>query len=357
MSKPKKITGIDCDAPAITTIQTVVTGRLREMCARRRRALDWSNPEGVHAMRVASRRLRSALRDFMPHMRKRRVSASLGKIKKVADALGQVRDQDVAILALEKIIIKAPPEATYGIQQLAQIRRNRRSEARKELVSILHWAYLGQLEADFLQALTPAKKDAPPKERSLRERKTDDDVSYREVARATILARLKELEKLSDCLYYPLKFKRLHKMRIAAKRLRYAMELFEQCWDRQFVPFRSRVIALQTSLGELHDCDVWVLDLGERLSTLERQPAPTNTGEDSNPQAGLLWLLDHFLRLRTEHLCDALGGWQDWEASELSVQLRHVVGTHLPRQDVEKSTAAADTSRQKGQPTSKQVSS
>lgn len=327
MSKPKKIVGIDCDAPAITTIQFVVMGRLSEMCALRRRALDWNNPEGVHAMRVASRRLRSSLRDFMPHTPKHRLSTSLRNIKKVADALGQVRDQDVAIQALEKIIIKAPPEATFGIQQLEQTRRNRQSEARKEFVSILERAFLRQLQADFLQALTPASKDPPAKKQSLREKKKSDNTSYREVARATILARLNELEKLSDCLNYPLKFNRLHKMRIAAKRLRYAMELFEQCWDRQLEPFRSGVIALQSSLGELHDCDLWILDLGERLSTLKSQPVRANAGEDSNPQTGLLWLLDHFLRLRTEHLCDALGRWQEWETSELSIQLRKVVRT------------------------------
>ena len=153
MAKPKQIPGIDCDAEAAAAIRRVVTVRLGEMCALRERALDWSDPEGVHDMRVASRRLRSALRDFLPYARKRRVAKSLQEIKDIADALGRVRDQDVAIIALEKLAAKAPAEVSTGIHQLAEIRRARRAEAREELIPILDQACLTQLQSDFLPAL------------------------------------------------------------------------------------------------------------------------------------------------------------------------------------------------------------
>src|SRR6266540_7143720 len=81
-------------------VRLVVTTRMGEMYALRDQALDWSNPKGIHDMRVASRRLRSALHDFIPYLRKRRLTASLRGIKAIADALGEVRDQDVAIIAL-----------------------------------------------------------------------------------------------------------------------------------------------------------------------------------------------------------------------------------------------------------------
>ena len=41
-------------------------------------------------------------------------------------------------------------------------------------------------------------------------------VTYRDLARMTILNRLEDLEKLSDSLYHPLSIKPLHRMRIAA---------------------------------------------------------------------------------------------------------------------------------------------
>lgn len=329
MSKPKQIPGIDCDAPATVTIQTVLIGRLQEMCALRERALGWGDPEGVHDMRVASRRLRSALRDFMPYMRKRRLSASLRNIKKVADTLGHVRDQDVAIMALEKLTAKAPPEAADGIHGLAEMRRRKLAEARKDLISILTRSYLRQLQADFLPAITAATKAAPVKKQP--GRTVVVPISFREAGCATILARLEELEKLGDCLYFPLKYKPLHKMRIAAKRLRYVMELFEQCFGHQLAPFSSRVAALQSSLGELHDCDLWIMDLGESLSKRRSQPASAGPSGDSDPRTGSLWLLDHFVKLRTKHLRDALRLWREWEAGDFSAQLRQVVRLEPPK--------------------------
>ena len=323
MAKPKQIPGIDCDAKAAAAIQRVATVRLEEMCAMRERALDWSDPEGVHDMRVASRRLRSALRDFMPYVRKRRVSTSLQGIKDIADALGQVRDQDVAIIALEKLATKAPAEVSDGIHQLAETRRARRAEAREELIPILDQACLTQLQSDFLPALAAAVTPAPGRKRS-RQSDQAGSFTYREVARTTILDRLKELEKLSDSLYHPLKIKPLHKMRIAAKRLRYALELFEQCWGQQLAFFSTQIAALQSSLGELHDCDVWIVELGDDLSR-EKQATSESRTEDTDCGDASLWLLDHFVKLRTKHLRNALTLWREWEANDFSSQLRQIV--------------------------------
>src|ERR1043166_2328616 len=111
MAKAKRIR-IKCKAPATLGIKLVLATRFEELLEWRDSALDWSDPEGVHSMRVASRRLRSALRDFMPYVRKRRLASVLKRLRGLADALGEVRDHDVAILALEEILKQAPKEAS-----------------------------------------------------------------------------------------------------------------------------------------------------------------------------------------------------------------------------------------------------
>ena len=88
-------------------------------------------------MRVASRRLRSVLRDFMPYLSKRHLNSSLHEIKNVADALGRVRDQDVALLALEKLAQKAPPLVVASINRFAELRGQKREEARAALLRTL----------------------------------------------------------------------------------------------------------------------------------------------------------------------------------------------------------------------------
>jgi len=321
MAKAKQIAGIDCDAASVAAIRLVVITRLAELSALREKALAWSDPEGVHDMRVASRRLRTALRDFMPYLRKRRISASLQRIKAMADALGKVRDQDVAIIALEKLAAKALPEVSPGIQMLADGRRTRRDEARAELNAILDQDRVVQLRSDFLTgfeaALTPPQGRGRPRQSA----NLAGNVSYRDVARATILDRLKEFEKLSDSLYHPLKANPLHKMRIAAKRLRYALELFDQCWGQPILFFAKKVAALQSSLGELHDCDVWIVDFGDNLA----RPAKQTVVGATEHEAASVWLLGYFVRLRTKHFRNALKRWREWDANDFSGQLRKIV--------------------------------
>jgi hypothetical protein len=91
-------------------------------------ALRWEDIEGVHRMRVASRRLRSALRDFDDFIEGRGVPHR--RLIDVAGALGEVRDQDVAIAALEKVRKKASGDVAEGIGLLIGERDALRARAR-----------------------------------------------------------------------------------------------------------------------------------------------------------------------------------------------------------------------------------
>lgn len=314
MAKAKHIAGIDCESAAAEAIRLVLVTRFEEMCALRDHAFDWTDPEGVHDMRVSSRRLRGALRDFMPYLHKRRLSAVLKQLGNVADALGAVRDQDVAIMGLQKLSAGAPVETAAMIDQLVRARETIRTQARKNLRQSLHKGRLKQLQEDFVTAVDSATSNSRPRNRRSKNAQAGADVSYREVARRIIIEQLKEVEKLSGGLYQPLKIKPLHRMRIAAKRLRYALELFEPCWAPGISPFAKKVAALQSSLGELHDSDIWIQTFGEHLKGLEKQP--------KDRAAAAFWLLSHFVKLHSKHLRNTLGKWRDWEANEVGSHLR-----------------------------------
>jgi len=334
MAKPNQIAGIDCDASGAAGIRLVLMFRLDEMCALRNDALDSGDSEGVHDMRVASRRLRSALRDFMPYLSKRHLTSSLHEIKIVADALGRVRDQDVAVLALEKLAQKAPPLVVAGINRFAELRRQKREAARAALLRTLDPNTLAALRSSFANSLEAAI--APKgRKKSKQEARNATQVTYRDVARMTILNRLEDLEKLSDSLYHPLTIKPLHRMRIAAKRLRYAIELFEPCWGQQATMFAKKVAGLQSSLGELHDCDLWIDNFGSDLSEAEKQTGTSGAEpvEDDHAAASI-WLLGHFVRLRTKHFRNALARWYEWETRDFSAHLRNTLVAELPEPSV-----------------------
>jgi CHAD domain-containing protein len=77
-----------------------VTVRAREVWEHAEGVLDTSDIERVHAMRVATRRLRAVLEIFAPAFPRTRHRAVLREVKALADALGMRRDPDVHLEAL-----------------------------------------------------------------------------------------------------------------------------------------------------------------------------------------------------------------------------------------------------------------
>lgn len=324
MTKAKKIVGIDCTGRAAQAVPLVLVPRLEEMCLLRTQALDFSDPEGVHDMRVASRRVRSALRDFMPYVRKTKVSAAARQLKEIADKLGVVRDRDVAIIALEKLQKHASPEVSSGLQRIIDAQKAERDPARRELIKAISLKAMSQLKPSFLQAieasvLPPASKKAKPQTTQ------KSGASYKIFARTTLMKRLKELEKLSTSLYEPQKVNPLHEMRIAAKRLRYALDLFAHCWGDSLGVFSRQVAKLQSSLGELHDCDIWIEHFGKRLTRVKTKPGEQATPQDERD--AMIWLLSHFSKLRTKHFRTALARWQEWEEKDFCNRLSATLRT------------------------------
>ncbi len=323
MAKAKQIATIDFDGAADLGMRLALTSRLEEMSALKERVLDWSGPEGVHDMRVASRRLRSALRDFLPYLRKRRLASSINRIREIADALGQIRDQDVAIIALEKLVSRAPVDVAAGVQQFADARKALRGEARNKLAAIFNKDFLAQLQHEFATAIEAGPTVVSSGRDLARTPHTTVNLSYRNAARSIILGRLRELERLSGALFHPLRVEPLHKMRIAAKRLRYALELFDQRGKESLSFFAGKAAGLQASLGELHDCDVWIESFGDDLSHTKGSSEPDQVKRESQ-RAASLWLLGHFLKLRTRSLRKALIQWDEWQTKEYSLQLRQI---------------------------------
>ena len=288
----------------------------------REAALDWTDPEGVHSMRVASRRLRSTLRDFTPYVHKRRLGGATKQLKKIADALGEVRDHDVALIALEQFKTEAPAELGATLDQLIETRASVREQARQDLTAAIETAELTHLEAKFVSALDEAIAVASrPKKRA----HDKPQLTFAEMSRTIILDRLKEFEKRSNGLFKPLDVVALHDMRIAVKRLRYALELFSKCWPRIVGAQARRAARMQNALGELHDCDVWIESVGKQIIRARKK-------NETEQLIVLLWLLSHFVKLRTRHLHRAFARWREWDAQDAAGKLRTALAFPPPPQ-------------------------
>ena len=305
--KGKHIAGLDCAAPAGEMMRHVLRSQVKAMCALRKQALDWNDPEGVHDMRVLSRRLRSAIVDFEPHLGKTRLP--LTKLRAVARSLGAVRDEDVALAALEKLTTQTNAVVKEGIEILISERRLRRDEARVVLKKALRRSAVTELLENFESKLVPTALS--PKKRAVQLVATVAP-TFQSIGVRVINARRKELLAAGPHIFFPSENKDLHELRILAKGLRYALELFSACWGDDMRAVAKEIALLQASLGELHDCDVWIAEWGARLKRAARQER--NEFDHIQTTAACTWLLRHFAKVRTEHYRDALGRWQQWQA-------------------------------------------
>jgi CHAD domain-containing protein len=313
MAKAKEIAGLDCEGEAFFNIELILSTRLEEMCALKAKALEWAEIEGVHDMRVASRRLRSALRDFAPYFNERKSPRK--QLREIARSLGAVRDEDVAIVALKKLRKQTKEEEVAdGIKHIIAERRRRQALARKKLTLAISDEAIGQLQEEFTAWLQSA---AAGRAKNSKEN-SPASLTFRMMGREVVLSQYKELDKLGASLFNPFDVEPLHEMRIAAKRLRYSLELFLPCFGEGLAGFAKELAELQTSLGDLHDCDVWIDDLGVRLAARDGDVIDHESDKAANQQttehAAALWLLQHFVKERTRHYGDALSRWSQWKA-------------------------------------------
>ena len=89
-----------------------------------------------------------------------------------------------------------------------------------------------------------------------------------------VSARLEELRGFADAALSPEAGKAQHGMRIAAKRLRYVLEIFAPCLGEEAEAARGAAKRLQSVLGDLHDCDLMlgkVEDIGSVAAALRER--------------------------------------------------------------------------------------
>jgi CHAD domain len=97
--------------------------------------------------------------------------------------------------------------------------------------------------------------------------------SLRRNARRVLAVRIEEVYGYEGDVADPARVRELHDMRIACKRLRYLLEIFDPAFLEDLEPFVDEVKDLQDLLGDIHDCDVQIPMLEEHLAWLEEREA------------------------------------------------------------------------------------
>ena len=145
MAKPRPIPDLSADVPYGEAAAKIVAVRAAELREHAQGVLDTGDIERVHDMRVATRRLRAALEIFEPCFAPEQFDQALRDVKRLADALGERRDRDVAIASLTAFNDQMPVPDRRGVSSLIRELRVEQEEANVHLAPLVEETNLAAL--------------------------------------------------------------------------------------------------------------------------------------------------------------------------------------------------------------------
>ena len=238
----------------------------------------WTNiqagkPRAIHRGRVATRRCREILVVVGAGAADELADRLRRDVRRVTRALGPVRELDVAIDELAKVgnRLRVSETDRVAIQAQLERRRARRLRTMHEKLSKVDRARLRARTQELAEHLRSS---------------ATSDVAWRRLLGARIVRRANDAAAaLAECgtLYAP---DRLHAVRVAVKKLRYALEIARTAGQPDLAAPLSRLRRAQQEFGHLHDVQVLqaeVRDLAARMGRARRSGAADMLVEDLEP--------------------------------------------------------------------------
>jgi CHAD domain-containing protein len=274
------------------------------------------SPECVHQARVASRRLRAGLGMLRECFDAEQWKTWRKQIRRVTAKLGEARDKDVQIAYLCDVLDALDEKACYpGVARLlARLERQRERTQPKVVEAVDRLQSSGVLEqmlAVSKEVLSEAGSQAGevPSASALAE------------PHRHILDTLEQLLSCQDSLSDPEDRERHHAMRIAAKRLRYTLEISAPVCGGQLDGTVEAIKKVQTLLGEVHDCDVWAEELQAFAAKMCKRIRKHfgDAGPFAGLQVGIEYLQQDRRRRRQQVFQELVDYWQglnqrqEWE--------------------------------------------
>jgi CHAD domain-containing protein len=250
------------------------------------------NVQAVHRARVASRRLREVLPVLQLDAE---VTRKLSRrLKRITDRLGTIRELDVLLGLIEEFATSGRYPKSAVTRVAAAVADDRRREGERVL-SKHHLRELRRVHGR-LKKVAAALAEEPQKARSSTDRDSCRWAIEARVARraATVVAALAD----AGAVYLP---ERLHVVRIAVKKLRYALELSAEVAGLKSNPDLRMLRRAQDVLGRLHDLQL----LTDRAREVQASMTPPDLATWRQLDALVLTLEDNCRRLHGRYMHDA----------------------------------------------------
>jgi CHAD domain-containing protein len=202
------------------------------------------DPEDVHRLRVATRRLRSHLGSFRPLLDADWARGLQEELRWLADPSSPVRDADVLGERLRRAAREIPEAEARAVKDLLERLAQERQRSLEQLLQVMRTPRYEQLVERLIEAARAPRLREP------------SEGAARETLAPLLQRRWKRLARRVRRLGQPPSAAELHAVRIAAKHARYACEAATPVYGD---PARSLARALrrvQQALGEHQDASV-----------------------------------------------------------------------------------------------------
>jgi CHAD domain-containing protein len=231
------------DDRVLAASRRVVAVQTAAFVAHRAGAAEGRDPEQLHDLRVAARRLRFALRLFAPFLDRGSVGGLRSQLGALMLAMEEVRDLDVLLAALPADL-RAVEAVAPATEHVLRLFRDAREPAQQRLAQALR-------SPAFDELLRGLERLAAP-QRSLGAARPEDEQVR--IAAAGILRRAgRRALKAGAAPLLERTPEQLHELRIVTRRFRYTCEFFSGVLDAGLRSARSAAVAVQDILGALQD--------------------------------------------------------------------------------------------------------
>jgi CHAD domain-containing protein len=236
--------GVDAATPLREAAPALLLAKAGPLFALEEAARGGADADAVHDMRVASRRLREALRLLEPLLPRKEFRRWYRRVRDVTRALGPVRDSDVFIEDFSRLAGRVGDEGRRAVTFFVGYRMGQREQELVALDGALSRLDLAESRAS-LERLGRSLGGA------------DAVRPYADFAHAAVAERAAVVFGAQPVALDEANVPEQHALRIDYKRLRYAVEAFAPCYGDAFDILHATLTAFQDTLGELHDVHVF----------------------------------------------------------------------------------------------------
>lgn len=236
-------------------IERLLRQRATNLLRRRREVKENGDPETIHDLRVATRRLQEVLDLFEPVLPKPERRRARRRARRIRHDFAELRDADVLHGLVRGMRAVAPAGEKKAIGPIERRLRLKAERLRRALAKGDHGAPRVAGIRKRLEALLDHLEEHPA-----------EPAEAARAARVGLARRARELERARRGAASG-RAQPAHRLRVAVKRWRYALEILDASSLGPFTEAIETARRLQEKLGTLHDLDVLIALVGRGADT------------------------------------------------------------------------------------------